>query len=194
MPLQKIVIKEMDSVSFFRELERSWQPAKRLGTLFVNQLFLAIFVILAFVLTHQKFHFAPPDHFGEVADLECGVQLSGKGHLNHRITNNLHKVLNVSSLDSAISLDKSKIRKNLLLSKSLDKVNLCARPTSTQGEPTSQQLTQSDDSERFYYDDEMDILMQHLDSQKLRINPSPNSGDFMEDLSHELQFADSDQS
>ena len=80
------------------------------------------------------------------------------------------------------------------MSKSLDEVNLCARPTSIQGEPTSQQLTQSDDSERFHYDDEMDILMQHLDSEKLRINPSPNSGDFMEDLSHELQFADSDQS
>ena len=194
MPLQKIIIKEMDSVSFFRELERFWQPAKHLRTLFVNLLFLAIFVMLGFVLTHQKFHFALPDHFGEVADLECGVQLSGKGHLNHQITNSLHKVLNVSSLDSAISLDKSKILKNLLLSKSLDEVNLCARPTSTQGEPTSQQLTQSDNSERFHYDDEMDILMQHLDSQKLRINPSPNSGDFMEDLSHELQFADSDQS
>ena len=110
------------------------------------------------------------------------------------MTNNLHKVLNVSSLDSTISLDKSKILKNLLLSKSLDEVNLCARPTSTQGEPTSQQLTQSEDSERFHYDDEMDILMQHLDSQKLQINPSPNSFDFMEDLSHELQFADSDQS
>ena len=89
-----------------QELERSWQPAKRLGTLFVNLLFLAIFVILGFVLTHQKFHFAPPDHFGEVADLECGAQLSGKGHLNHQITNSLHKVLNVSSLDSAILLDK----------------------------------------------------------------------------------------
>ena len=71
---------------------------------------------------------------------------------------------------------------------------MCARPSSTQGEPTSQQLTQSDDSERFQHDDEMDILMQHLDSQKLRINPSPNSGDFLEDQSHELQFADSDQS
>ena len=82
----------------------------------------------------------------------------------------------------------------MLLSKSLDEVSLCARPSSTQGESTSQQLTQSDDSERFQYDDEMDILMQHLDSQKLRINPSPNSGDVLEDLSHELQFADSDQS
>ena len=194
MPLQKIVIKVMDSVLSFRELERSWQPAKRLGTLFVNQLFLAIFVILAIVLTRQKSHFAPPDHFGEVADLVCGVQLSGKRHLNHQMTNNLHKVLNVSSFDSTISLDKSKIFKNLLLSKPLDEVNLCARPTSTQGEPTSQQLTQSEDSERFHYDDEMDILMQHLDSQKLRINPSPNSGDFLGDLSHELQFADSDQS
>ena len=76
----------------------------------------------------------------------------------------------------------------------MDEVNLCARPTFTQGESTSQELTQSDDSERFHYDDKMDILMQHLDSQKLRINPSPNFGDFMEDLSHELQFADSDQS
>ena len=36
--------------------------------------------------------------------------------------------------------------------------------------------------------------MQHLGPQKLRINPSPNSVDFLEDLSHELQFADSDQS
>ena len=62
--------------------------------------------ILGFRVDPQKFHFAPPDHFGEVADLECRVQLSGKGHLNHRITNKLHKVLNVSSLDSAISLDK----------------------------------------------------------------------------------------
>ena len=179
MPFQKIVTEEMDSVSFFRELERSWLLVKRLGTFrFVSLLFLAISVTLGFVLIRQKFHFVPPDHFGEVADLECGVQLSEKGHLNHRTTNSLHEVLNVSSLNSAISLDKSKILKNLLLSKSLDEETLCARPSSTQGEPTSQQLTQSDDSERFQYDDEMDILMQHLDSQKLRINPSLNSGDF----------------
>ena len=71
---------------------------------------------------------------------------------------------------------------------------LCARLGPTQGEPASQQLTQSDDSERLEYDDEMDILMQHLDSQKLRINPSIYSGDFLEDLSHELQFPDSDPS
>ena len=162
MPLQKIIIKEMDSISFVRELERSWRPAKRLGTLFVSLLFLVISVIFSFVLTYQKFHFTLPDHFREVADLECRVQLSGKGHLNHQTTNSLHKVLNLSSLDHAISLDKSKILKNLLLSKSLDEVNLCARPISTQGELTSQQ---SDDSERFHHDDEIDILMQHLDSQ-----------------------------
>ena len=30
-----------------------------------------------------------------------------------------------------------------------------------------QQLTQSDDSKMFQYDEEMDILMQNLDSQKL---------------------------
>ena len=58
-------------------------------------------------------------------------------------------------------------------------------------EPTSQQLTQSDDNERFQYDDEMDILMQYLDFQKLQIN---QSGDFLEDLSHGLQFAGSDPS
>ena len=61
-------------------------------------------------------------------------------------------------------------------------VNLCARPSSAQGESTSQQLTLSNDRERFQYDEEMDILMQNLDSQKLRINPSARTGDFLEDL------------
>ena len=73
-------------------------------------------------------------------------------------------------------------------------MNLCARPSSTQGESTSEQLIQSDDSERFQFDKEMDILTQNLDSQKLRINPPPRSGDFLADLSHQLQFSDSDQS
>ena len=53
----------------------SWQPAKRLGTLFVSLLCLVISVILVSVSTHQKFHFGPPDHFGEVADWECEDQL-----------------------------------------------------------------------------------------------------------------------
>ena len=35
--------------------------------------------------------------------------------------------------------------------------------------------------------------MQDLDPQKFKINPSASSGDFLEELSHELQFSDSDQ-
>ena len=159
MPLQKIVIKG-NGLHLVLQRAREVLAASKTSWNFVRKSTVSSDLHdLGFVLTHQKFHFAPPDHFREVADLECRVQLSGEGHLNHQTTNSLHKVLNVSSLDSAISSDKSKILKNLLLSKSLDKVNLCARPTSTQGEPTSQQLTQSDDSERFHYDDEMDILM-----------------------------------
>ena len=78
MLLQKIVTKEMDSISFFRELERFWQLVKRLGTLFVSLLFLVISLTLGFVLIHQKFHFVPLDHFGEAADLECEVHLFEK--------------------------------------------------------------------------------------------------------------------
>ena len=81
-----------------------------------------------------------------------------------------------------------------MLSKSLEEVSLCSRPCSTQGESTSQQLTQSDDSERFQFDDEMDTLMQNLDSQNFRINPYLSSGDFLEDLGNELHLNDSDQS
>ena len=71
---------------------------------------------------------------------------------------------------------------------------MCTRPCSTEGESTSQQLTQSDDSERFEFDDELDTLMRDLDSKNFRINPSPSSGDFLEDLDHELHLNDSDQS
>ena len=90
-------------------------------------------------------------------------------------------------------MDKTEIFKSLLLSKSLVEVNLCNRPSSTQGESTSVHFTQTDDSQRFQFDDEMDMLMQDLDPQKFKINPSPNSGDFLEDLSYELKFSDSDQ-
>ena len=80
-------------------------------------------------------------------------------------------------MNSAISLNKSQIYKRLSLAKSLDDVNLFVRPSSTQGESTSEELTQSDES-GFQFDEEMDMLTQNLDSQKLRINPSPTSGDF----------------
>ena len=97
------------------------------------------------------------------------------------------------SLNDDIVLDKTKIFKSLLLSKSLVEVNLCNRPSSTQGESTSVQFTQTDDSQRFQFDDEMDMLIQDLDPEKFKINPSPSSGDFLEDLCHELKFSDSDQ-
>ena len=89
-------------------------------------------------------------------------------------------------------MDKAKILESLSLSKSLEEVSLCTRPCSPQGESTSQQLTQSDDSERFQFDDELDTLMQ--DFKNFRINPSPTSGDFLEDLGHELHLNGTDQS
>ena len=76
---------------------------------------------------------------------------------------------------------------------SLEEVSLRNRPCSTQGESTSEQLTQSDDFQRFQFDEEMDVLIQDVDSQKLRVNPSPRSGDFLDDLSQELKYSDSDQ-
>ena len=76
---------------------------------------------------------------------------------------------------------------------SLEEVSLQNRPCSTQGDSTAEQLTQSDDFQRFQFDEEMDILIQDLDSQKLRVNPSPRSGDFLDDLSQELKYSDSDQ-
>ena len=96
-------------------------------------------------------------------------------------------------LNDDIVLDKSEIFKSLLLSKSLVEANLCNRPSSTQGESTSVQFTQTDDSQRFQFDEEMDMLMQDLNPQKFKINLSPDSGDFLEELSHELKFGDSDQ-
>ena len=96
-------------------------------------------------------------------------------------------------MNDDIVLDKSETFKSLLLSKSLVEVNLCNRPSSTQGESTSVQFTQTNDSQRFQFDEEMDMLMQDLDPQKFKINPSPDSGDFLEELSHELKFSDSDQ-
>ena len=84
-------------------------------------------------------------------------------------------------MNCAITLDKSKIFESLSLSKSLEEVNLSNRPFSTQGESTSEELTQSDDFQRLQFDEEMDILIQDLDSQKLRINPSPRSGDFLDE-------------
>ena len=96
------------------------------------------------------------DHFEEAVDSECQVQL-GKRQTNRQTTNNSHAVFNIPSLNSAISLNKSKILKSLL-SKSLEEVNLCARPCSTQGVSTSEQLTQSDDGERYQFDEEMEIL------------------------------------
>ena len=123
----------------------------------------------------------------------CEVQSLGKEPVNHQITNNCLHVSNLPPLNDEIALDKSEIFKSLLLSKSLVEVNLCNRPSSTQGESTSVQLTESDDSQGFQFDEEMDMLMQDLDPQKFKINPSPSSGDFLEELSHELQFSDSDQ-
>ena len=54
----------------------------------------------------------------------------------------------------------------------MEEVNWYNRPISTQGESTSKQLTESNDTQMFQFDEEMDILMQNLDSQKLRMNPS----------------------
>ena len=193
MSLQKISIKEMDLILSLKELGRSLQPVKRLGTFFVSLLCLVISVILVSVLIRQKFHFAPPDHFGEVADLACEVQLSGKEQPIDQTTNDFYQVLNLPSLNSAISLDKAKILESLSLFKSLEEVSLCTRPCSTQGEFTSKQLTQSDGSERFQFD-ELDTLMQDLNSKNFRINPSPTSGDFLEDLGHKLHLNGSDQS
>ena len=122
----------------------------------------------------------------------CEVQLSEKEQINLPTINNCFHVSDPSSLNCAITLDKSKIFKSLSLSKSLEEVNLCNRPCSTQGESTSEQLTQSDDFQRFQFDEEMDMLMQDLDYQKL-INPSPRSGDFVDELSQELKNSDSDQ-
>ena len=147
-----------------KELGRSWQPVKRLGTLFISLLCLVISVTLVSVLICQKFHFAPQDRFGEVADWACEDQLSGKEHPICHTTNDFYQVLNLPSLNSAISLDKAKIFESLSLSKSLKEVSLCTRPCSAQGKSTSQQLTQSDDSERFQFDDELDTLMPDLDS------------------------------
>ena len=177
----------------YRELGKSLLPARRHGTLCVKLLFLVIFATLGSVLTLQKFHFVPPDHFGEDVDLACEVQLLEKEPVNHQIINNSFHASNLLSLDDDIVLDKTEIFKSLLLSKSLVEVNLCNRPSSTQGESTSVQFTQSDDNQRFQFDEEIDMLMQDLDPQKFKINPSPGSGDFLEELSHELKFSDSDQ-
>ena len=145
---------------------------------------------------HQKFLFIPPDHFGEAVDLKCGDQLSEKRQANlfNQTTNESFKFFNFPSLNSAISLNKSEIYKNLTLANSLDDVKLFDRPSSTQGESASGELTQSDDSDRFEFDEEMDMLMQNLDSNKLRINLSPTSGNFLDELSNELQSSDLDQS
>lgn len=183
---------EMALILSFGEPEKSWQPAKRLGTLFVNLLFLVTFVTLVFVSTRQKFLFVPPDHFGEVLDLECVVQLSGKKQAS--LTQATHDSFVFPHLNSLISLNNSEIYRNLNLATSLDDVSLFNRPSSTQGESTSEELTQSDYSERFDFDEEMDMLMRNLDLDNLQINPSPTSGDFLENLSYELQSSDSDQS
>ena len=143
----------MDLILSLKELGRSWQPVKHLGTLFTSLLCLVISMTLVSVSICQKFPFTPPDRFGEVADWACEDQLSGKEHPIHQTTNDFYQVLNLSSLDTA------KIFESLSLSKSLEEVSLCSRPCSTQGESTSQQLTQSDDSERFQFDDELDTLM-----------------------------------
>ena len=109
----------------FLELERFWRPVKHLGTLSANLLFLAIFATLVFVLNHQKFLFVPPDHFEEVLDLECGVQLSGKKQANlvNQTTNESFEFMNFPSLDSLISLEKYEIYKSLTFATSLDDVN-----------------------------------------------------------------------
>ena len=159
----------------------------------VKPLFLVIFVILGSVLTHQKFPFALPNHFGKAVDSGCEVQSLEKEQINLPTINNCFQVSNASSLNCAITLDKSKIFKSLSLSKSLEKVNLSNRSSSTQGESTSEQLTQSGDYQRFQFDEEMNTLMQDLDNQKLRINPSPRSGDILDELSQELKFSDFDQ-
>ena len=166
--------------------KRSWNFVRKATVL-------VIFATLGSVLTLQKFHFVPPDHFGEDADLACKVQLLEKEPVNHQIINNSFHASNLPSLNDDIVLDKTEILKSLLLSKSLVEVNLCNRPSSTQGESTSVQFTQLDDSQRFQFDEEMDMLMQDLDPQKFKINPSPGSGDFLEELSHELKFGDSHQ-
>ena len=190
--LQNVTMVMVLSLSF-RELGKSLLLARRHGTLCVKLLFLVTFATLGSVLTLQKFHFVPPDRFGEGVDLACEVQSLGKEPTNHQIINNGFHASNLPSLNDDIVLDKTEIFKSLLLSKSLVEVNLCNRPSSTQGESTSVQFTQTDDSQRFQFDVEMDMLIQDLDPQKFKINPSPSSGDFLEDLCHELEFSDSDQ-
>ena len=117
----------------------------------------------------QTFRFVPPDHFGEDVDLACKVQSLGKVPVNLQITNNHLHASNLPSLNDDIALDKLEIFKSLLLSKSLVEVNLCNRPNSTQSESTSVQLTQTDDSQRFQFDEEMEMLIQDLDPQNLKL-------------------------
>ena len=175
----------MALILFCRELWKSLLPVKHHRTLLVKLLFPVIFVTLSSVLIHQKFIFIPLGHFGEDVDLGCEVQSLG----SLQTINSCLQDLNIPSLNCAIALDKSKIFKSLSLSKSLEEVNLCDRPSLTQGESTSEQLTQSDDCQRFQFDEKMNMLMQDLDPQKLRINPSPRSGDFLDELCQDLKFS-----
>ena len=67
----------------------------------------------------------------------------------------------------------------------LDCLNL--HPTSSVSESTQYLPTQSGDLERFNYDDELSFVMPNFDLGILKRNPSPDSNDFLGDLSNEFK-------
>ena len=171
----------------FQREPRTFSPlVKPVGVLSKSLPFLAICVSLVTVLTLPKFLFVGYALFDVVQDWECVVQLSDENHNKLAMKEKFNSLLASLKLNSSCFLSIKRISDCLHHSVPLNCLNLC--PTSSEAQSTQYLPTQSDDLEHFSCNDDLSYDMPNFDLGILKRNPSPNSNDFLADLSREFKI------
>ena len=147
---------------------------KPLGVLSKSLPFLAICVNLVTVLTPQSSRLGMR---GPIIRRKS-QQISHEGKFNGLLAS--------LKLNSSCFLSMKRISDCLHHSVPLNCLNLC--PTSSEAQSTQYLPTQSGDLEHFSCNDDLSYDIPNFDLGILKRNPSPNSNDFLADLSREFKI------
>ena len=171
---------------FQREPKTFLPPVTSLGVLSKSLRFMVICVSLVTVLTLQKFLSVRHALFNEVQDWEYVVQLSDENYNTSTMKEKFNSLFASLKLNSSCALSKKRISDCLQHSVPLNCLNL--RPTSSKGQSTQYLSTQSGDLNRFSCFDELFSDSPNFDLGILKRNLSPDSNDFLADLSSEFKI------
>ena len=170
---------------FQREPKTFLLLVKLLGVLLKSLLFLVICVSLVTVLTLPRFLSIRHAPFDVVQDWECVVQLSDENHNNSTMKEKFNSLFASLKLNSPCALSKKRISDCLQHSVPVNCLNL--HPTSSKGQSTQYLPTQSGDLDRFSCTDELSSDLLNFDLGILKRNLSPDSNNFLADLSREFK-------